>query len=235
MKPYQSVVIQDCGEPLVPLPLEQFAVLTPHPYQVLGAPYGDRSPYWLRASVVQALVRAQEHLQAMRPGWRIQIFDAYRPIPVQQFMVDYTAHELAQKQGLDFETLPPSEQDGILNQVYQFWAIPSLDPKSPPPHSTGAAVDVTLMDADGQPVDMGSPIDEISVRSHPNHFEQSFDPKSQHFHANRCLLRQVLIQSGFQQHPNEWWHFSSGDQLWAWLKMQASSEQFWARYGRLDD
>lgn len=231
MKPYRQVLIQECGEPLVPLPLEQFAVVTPHPYEALGAPYGDRSPYWLRASVAEALRKAQQHLQTIQPGWHIQIFDAYRPIAVQRFMVNHSAQELAQQQGHIFAQLSESAQQAILSQVYEFWALPSLDAKTPPPHSTGAAVDVTLVDEQGHPIDMGSPIDEISARSHPNHFQQSTDPKHQQFHKHRTQLRHILNQVGFQQHPSEWWHFSLGDQLWAWLTMQAGGEGCSARYG----
>lgn len=229
MKPYQKVTIQECGEPLGPLPLDRFAVVTPHPYQALGAPYGDRSPYWVRAGVAEALLQAQCHLQTLHPGWRIQIFDAYRPIPVQQFMVDYTTQELAQQQGQNFATLPLSEQEVIRTQVSQFWATPSQDPTTPPPHSTGAAIDITLVNTAGQAVDMGSPIDEISARSHPDHFAPFADRDSQQFHAHRCHLRQSLSQAGFQQHPNEWWHFSLGDQLWAWLSQTSP-----ARYGNAE-
>ena len=40
MKPYQKIPILECGEPLVPIPLEQFAIESPHPYEKLGASYG---------------------------------------------------------------------------------------------------------------------------------------------------------------------------------------------------
>jgi D-alanyl-D-alanine dipeptidase len=82
MKPYQQVPILESGEPLVPLPLAQLAVVSPHPYMALGAPYGDRSPYWVRQGVLDALLQAQDRLTQAQPGWRLQIFDAYRPIPV---------------------------------------------------------------------------------------------------------------------------------------------------------
>ena len=234
MKPYQTIPIQDCGEPLVPIPLESFSVVQPHPYQVLGAPYGDRSPYWLRTSVVEALLQAQALLQESQPGWQIQLFDAYRPIPVQRFMVDYTAHELAKQQGLEFTELSDLERHTLLTQVYQFWALPSTDPNTPPPHSTGAAVDITLVDEAGHPVEMGSPIDELSERSYPDYFQQFSDLSSQHIHAHRCQLRQALVLAGFQQHPNEWWHFSKGDQLWAWLSSQVNEQLQIAYYGCAD-
>jgi len=47
----------ECGEPLVPIPLEMFAVVSPHPYQHPEAPYGERSPYHLRQSVLNSLIQ----------------------------------------------------------------------------------------------------------------------------------------------------------------------------------
>lgn len=234
MKPYQQIAIEECGEPLVPIPLEEFAVVTPHPYEALGAPYGDRSPYWLRQSVVAALQQAQQSLQQTHPGWRIQIFDAYRPIPVQHFMVTHTAQTLACERGLALEQLSETAKRALLEEVYQFWALPSPNPKTPPPHSTGAAIDLTLVNELGQPIDMGSPIDEVSARSHPNHFQSFTDTVSQQIHANRRLLRHCMTAAGFQQHPNEWWHFSKGDQLWAWLTSQTTGQSQTAHYGRAD-
>lgn len=231
MKPYQQIEIVECGEPLVPIPMQELAVVTPHPYEALGAPYGDRSPYWLRQSVVVALQQAQQQLRKTHPSWRIQVFDAYRPISVQQFMVDYTAQALAHQRGLLLEQLSAAAKQVLLAEVYQFWALPSHDPKTPPPHSTGAAIDITLVDGVGQPVEMGSPIDEVSARSYPNHFQQFADAASQKFHHNRNLLRACMSSAGFQQHPNEWWHFSYGDQLWAWLISQATGDPHTARYG----
>ena len=32
-----------------------------------------------------------------------------------------------------------------------------------------------------------------------------------------------MIKFGFVQHPNEWWHFSYGDQLWSWLSKQGNA------------
>lgn len=214
-KPYQRIPIQDCGEPLVPIPLEQFSVVEPHPYEVLGAPYGDHSPYYVREGVLRALLQAQKHLQFQKPGWQIQIFDAYRPIAVQQFMVDYTYGQLLET----WHSKHPAEQmppkDELINQVYQFWAAPSHDSATPPPHSTGAAIDITLVDELQQVVDMGSAIDEISERSYPNHFADK--PDGHAFHQHRVILSDAMHAAGFRQHPNEWWHFSLGDQLWAWL------------------
>jgi zinc D-Ala-D-Ala dipeptidase len=122
----------------------------------------------------------------------------------------------------------------LWEQVYQIWAVPSFDLTTPPPHSTGAAIDLSIVDTNHQPLDMGSPIDEMSDRSKPNYFEKA--PTGQLFHQNRELLRQVMATTGFQRHPGEWWHFSWGDQLWAWICLENNLMlSAVARYGRLVD
>ena len=234
MKPYQQIPILECGEPLVAIPLEMFAVESPHPYQQLGATYGERSPYHLRQSVLNSLLQAQAQLQLRHPGWRIQIFDAYRPVAVQQFMVDYTFASVIRAQGLTPDQLSEAQRRVIWEQVYQIWAVPSLDAATPPPHSTGAAVDVTLVDDTGKTVNMGSPIDELSARSHPDYFANSADPLEQQYHTHRQLLWDVMRSAGFQRHSGEWWHFCLGDQMWAHLTNQADPTNFVvARYGRV--
>jgi D-alanyl-D-alanine dipeptidase len=251
LKPYQQIPILDCGEPLVPIPPEQFAVETPHPYVAIGAPYGDKSPYYLREGVLARLIQSQRSLQSQHPGWRIQIFDAYRPIAVQQYMVDYAFTQTVKQQGRAVEDLSETDRQAILEQVYQFWATPSPNPATPPPHSTGAAIDVTLVDAAGTPVDMGSPIDELSMRSYPDYFAHPPDPEWTEslpgnqilsesdrltIHQNRQRLRQVMTATGFCQHPREWWHFSFGDQLWAWqLNQDNPGKRQIARYGKVKE
>lgn len=236
MKPYQQISIIDCGEPLVPIPLEIFAVEISHAYQKLGAPYSRSktdSPYYLRQGVLDSLIAAQTYLQQQHPESKIMIFDAYRPVEVQQFMVDYTCAEIAKSQGYKLP-VPEDKRQDILEQVYQFWAVPSLDPATPPPHSTGAALDVTLVDKNHQPIDMGSAIDEISPRSYPDYFANSNSAEEQQYHRNRELLREAMFAAGFKQHINEWWHFSLGDQMWVWLTNQdGNTNQFVAKYGRV--
>lgn len=238
MKPHHQVPIVECNEPLVSIPPGLFALEDPHPYVKLGAPYGAKSPYYLRHSIVEQLISAQTYLQQHHPTWRIQIFDAYRPLAVQQFMVDYTFQATVQAQGLRLDELTKTQQQAIAQQVYQFWAIPSLDPTMPPPHSTGAAVDVTLVDEDSRPIDMGSPIDEMSLRSYPDYFSPTFVEKNDRpseetashrpnliFHHNRQYLREAMTSAGFLQHPNEWWHFSYKDQMWVWLTQQQNLDK----------
>lgn len=224
MRPYHKIPIIESGETLVEIPLELFAVETPHPYEKLGANYGVNSPYFLRETVVKKLIAAQKTLQLLHPGWYIQIFDAYRPVAVQQFMVDYSFAQALTETGINKSDLSPQELAAIWQQVYDIWAVPSLDMNTPPPHSTGAAVDITLVNNHGEVVNMGSPIDEMSERSYPDFYIS----KNSEYHQLRQLLNDVMLKAGFQRNPREWWHFSYGDQMWAWLSHQPT-----AIYGRL--
>nr|WP_017305966.1 M15 family metallopeptidase [Spirulina subsalsa] len=234
LKPYQQIPIVECHEPLAPIPREVFVLPPIHPYAALGADYQGRSPYFLRQGVIQALEQAQQALQGEHPQWKILIFDAFRPISVQQFMVDYSFQTLLQQRGLTEAQLSEGEKQDLWQVVYELWALPSSDPATPPPHSTGAALDITLVDAQGNVVDMGSEIDELSARSHPDYYASAQTPPEQTYHQHRQLLHRIMTQAGFRRHPREWWHFSLGDQLWAWLgKQDDPGFDAIARYGRV--
>jgi zinc D-Ala-D-Ala dipeptidase len=243
MKPYQHVSIDECGEPLVAIPPTLFSLQSPHPYACLGAPYATISPFCLRQGVLNSLVQALSALHQQYPQWQILIFDAYRPVVVQQFMVDHTFAQVAKAEGKDPAALSLEQKQQIWRQVYQIWAIPSHDPLTPPPHSTGGAVDITLVDAQGNPIFMGSEIDELSQRSQPDYFANVAadlhssavaQAQAQQADQHRQILHQAMCSAGFQRHPGEWWHFCLGDQMWAWLSQQQGEVTATARYGRAD-
>ena len=240
LRPWSPIPILESGEPLEPIPASLLR-LEPHPYGALGAPYGAQAdPFRLRSGVVQQLLAADQHLAELRPGWRLLIFDAWRPLAVQRFMVAQAIGEQCRLQGVDPQ-VPSAALAAIVAEVGRFWAPPSEDPATPPPHSTGAAVDLTLAGpkdpaGEGAPgefhqLELGAPIDAIGAVSEPDHFAAAAlaDPSSgaATWHDRRQLLRQVMETAGFAQHPNEWWHFSLGDQLWAWRTGAQA-----ARYGR---
>ena len=212
MRPWSDRPIQDCLESLEYLP-PQLLRIEPHPYASVGAPYGQgKDPFRLRSGVVRRLLQAQDLLRQRAPELCFAIFDAWRPISVQAFMVNYTIDQLCRERGVDRED-PRQEADlqTVESEVGRFWAPPSRNP-----HSTGAAVDLTLATDAGELLAMGSPIDAIGVVSEPDYFANTSDPAEQLFHQRRELLRTVMASAGFAQHPNEWWHYSYGDQLWAW-------------------
>ncbi|KGG15147.1 D-ala-D-ala dipeptidase [Prochlorococcus sp. MIT 0602] len=216
------------------MPVELYC-LEPHSYKSLGAPYGDSvSPWMLRGNVVDRLLAAQKHLKEIDRHYSLAIFDAWRPIRVQQFMYDYAINQECLARGVNRkENANSLELKEVFETVSKFWAEPSLDLASPPPHSTGGAVDLTISCAKGIPLDMGGEIDCIGPVSEPNYYIRQKEfidhPDYLLWHSRRVLLSDAMKKSGFVQHPHEWWHFSYGDQLWAWVKnLQA------AHYGAVE-
>lgn len=218
MREWESISIADDGEPLVALDPAHFSFEAPHPYVKLGAPYDGFGPWFLRKSVCKRLHDAQRRLNTHKPGWKLHLFDAWRPLAVQQFMVDHTDARLRRE-------APELTDAARLERVLTYWAPPSDDVKRPPPHSTGAAVDLTLMDDTGAQLDMGAPFDEPTERSWPEHFAKTNVP----VHQRRMLLARVMRDAGFVGHRQEWWHFSFGDRAWA-REMDFAT----ARYGRAE-
>ena len=201
MRPWSSIPIEDCGEPLQALP-PALLRMEPHPYMALGAPYGaSGTPFKLRLGVVQRLLDAQQQLVEHDPGLRLSIFDAWRPIAVQAFMVHHSIAELCRERGVEVRSGDAFDQ--VVADVGRFWAAPSRDPMTPPPHSTGAAVDLTLSSSDGTPLAMGGEIDAIGAVSEPQHYAGREDSDAQRWHQRRQLLADVMGSAGFAQHPNE--------------------------------
>ncbi|CAI1499215.1 D-alanyl-D-alanine dipeptidase [Serratia quinivorans] len=112
-------------------------------------------------------------LAARLAGFSLLVFDAYRP---------------QQAQALLWQACPdPQYVTSTLTGSH---------------HSRGVAIDVTLLDADGVALDMGTAFDEMSERSHP--FYPDFPPEVQ---RNRLLLNAVMAAGGFRGIASEWWHF----------------------------
>lgn len=186
-----DILIQECFEPLCDIPKDgRFVFTNPHPYKALGAPYEkSESPFMLRESVLLSLKEAAKILYKEHPGYKFRIFDAYRPFAVQKFMVEYTAQKYCKRvHRIVFEKANETIQQESLDYALQIFAKPDMSPETPPPHSTGAAIDLTIVDMQGRDLPMGSEIDEVE-NAHPDAFKDSFDPKEQIFHKNRMILK----------------------------------------------
>lgn len=77
------------------------------------------------------------------------------------------------------------------------------DPRRGSPHSMGAAVDLTLVDArSGRALEMGTGFDDMRVQSHHGH--QGVSAEAQ---RNRALLLGIMTAAGWDFYRNEWWHY----------------------------
>ena len=185
----------------------------------------DRNPpYWqriegatdrllLRASVAEKLQTVNQ--RAASAGLELFLSDAWRPRAVQVYFHDvWMPRELMRRD-------PSLSGARLVEEVERYWAAPSADENSPAPHATGGAVDLTLRWKDGETLWMGSLFDDVTALAARDRFESltpdNFSFSDQEARANRRLLHWLMVEEGFAGHPEEWWHFSWGDQLWAAL------------------
>lgn len=142
---------------------------------------------WLHRDAARRLEEAASRLAAARPDLSLLVLDALRPQRVQERM---------------WKALEGTE-------LTQYLAHPVRGSI----HSFGMAVDVTLVDANGRELDMGTPFDDLTERSHPVLERELLDRgELRRDHVdNREVLRDAMIGAGWLGITREWWHFDGGD------------------------
>jgi zinc D-Ala-D-Ala dipeptidase len=106
-------------------------------------------------------------------GLSLKIFDGYRPLSVQKKF---------------WEILP--DERYVAN------------PEKGSRHNRGAAVDLTLIDKDGNEISMPTPYDDFTEKASRNYMDLSSQ-----IIINRKFLEDLMIKYGFEGLPTEWWHF----------------------------
>jgi len=132
----------------------------------------DCSACYLRLKTAYALIEANNRF--MKKGYRIKLFDCYRPIDIQKKMWQIV-----------------SNPDYVAN------------PKKGSIHNRGGAVDITLVDASGKELDMGTSFDYFGIEASHN-----FDNLSEEVKNNRRLLRKGMTKYDFKIFESEWWHYN---------------------------
>ncbi|OGG59521.1 hypothetical protein A3C89_01005 [Candidatus Kaiserbacteria bacterium RIFCSPHIGHO2_02_FULL_50_50] len=207
-----------------------------HYYQERMAPYHMRIPgsipmLLVRREVATRLSVANTYLRNV--GLELFVFDAWRPQAVQHFCrnVWFPAH---------MRNLHPEWQPERINEeVERFWAHAvkteeEIDTSGPPPHATGAAVDLTLQTTTGQHLSMGSGFDDFTDVSRIDAFEHPSGRGGRIVRENRRILSGVMHDLGFVGHPNEWWHYSFGDQAWAIAHARMTGKHVPAHFGAVN-
>ncbi len=204
----RDIAVEDCGESLVEVSERDF-VLEPM-YFKWG--HNESETMELRSGVIEKLREAQRILrERMGASWKLKIWDGFRTLNTQQLLFDEYYRELEAEN-------PDWTDEEIKDAVQTFVSFPSHDPNFPAPHNTGGAVDLTILDADGEELDMGTPFDEFTERAFTAHFAELEEEGSERIHRNRMLLKEIMEEVGFTNYSEEWWHFSYGDQAWALAK-----------------
>jgi D-alanyl-D-alanine dipeptidase len=110
----------------------------------------------------------------IKKGYKIKIFDCYRPLDIQKRM---------------WKIVP--------NPKYV------ANPSKGSIHNRGGAVDVTLVDATGKELDMGTTFDFFGIEA-----AHSYPDLSEEIIKNRKLLKKIMGKKGFNSLDSEWWHYS---------------------------
>ncbi len=145
----------------------------------------------LTADAARALKSVSNELNVK--GYRLKIFDAYRPVSAVKHFTLWGIEDLDLRMKPFF--YPELEKQELFRKGY----IASRSS-----HSRGSTVDLTLLDMrTGREVDMGSPFDLFSEVSHSDYRGITAEQ-----YDNRMLLQSAMIRNGFVPIDCEWWHFT---------------------------
>lgn len=147
--------------------------------------YEDLHEAYLYPDAMTSLQKAQQQLKAEHPSYSLIVYDAARPMSVQQTM--WNAVKGTPKY---IYVSNPAHGGGL--------------------HNYGLAVDVSIVDEQGKPLPMGTPIDYLGKEAHITAEEQlvAQGKLTEAERQNRLLLRRVMKNAGFRPLPTEWWHFN---------------------------
>ncbi len=130
-------------------------------------------------------------------GYRLKVFDAYRPACAVRRFVFWGIEDT------DVRMKPYFYPDLEKQELFKRGYIASQSS-----HSRGSTVDLTLLDMrTGKELDMGSPFDLFSEISHPD-YRGITDEQ----YGNRMILQKSMVRNGFLPYECEWWHFTLADE-----------------------
>ena len=186
LKALRAVPIQDSGEPLVDL--REFC-----PNVVLQP---GCLPF-LRETVARMVNQVQDTLPS---DHRLAIGTCLRTLEDQRRIRDHFIKEMGEKN--------PDWSKATLNRMLNRMVAPP-DDVSPPPHTTGGALDVGVCGPDGAALDFRSPTE--GWDGAPTYSHKLSDTAR----SNRLMLIAAMEGAGLTNYVGEWWHWSWGDQGWA--------------------
>ena len=121
-----------------------------------------------------------------------------------------TAQELFAKDGYTIVIYDAYRPYSVTVAMYEKYQNPTYvaRPRFGSDHNRGAAVDISLLNSSGEPVEMPSPMHTFNATSHRNSRQMSKEAK-----ANMEYMTQIMRSCGFTTINSEWWHFSDSDAL----------------------
>lgn len=202
-----SIPIIECHEAMIDVKDQAELQYGSPPETPLTAPHYTL----MRKTVYDKLCLSQKDLP---PGWRFRLYEAFRSIEVQQMLFDEEYKLTAKRLSAHSHAEIFHETTRLVSPVINFDGSVNI-----PPHNTGAAVDVELLDGDGQVVDMGMEAKDC-IFVDPELCMTDYPVLDSAIKKNRRILCDIMEAHGFVNYPTEWWHYSYGDRYWAYHKNQ---------------
>lgn len=160
----------------------------------------------IRRDVYHRLLRVQQRLPQ---GYRLRLYEGLRSLAMQALLFEQEKQRVrARHPALDDEQVH-RQATVIVSPTVHLDGSPNI-----PPHSTGGAIDMEIVDAAGEVIDFGMEVRDW-VRVPPEFCAPVHASLTEVAAQNRRLLARVMGLEGFVNYHNEWWHFSYGDRYWA--------------------
>lgn len=140
-------------------------------------------------------------------GYKIMLRCGYRPLSLQKKRYLWMYNKIKKKN-------PTWDEIKLSSETSKCVASPNIIP----PHSTGGAIDVSIIDNYGHQLAMGTRLGQFNELTYTDSSKISSQVKN-----NRKLLIKVMSKAGFINYPTEWWHWSYGDRYWAAVKKEKFS------------
>ena len=198
-----AVPIQENGDAFIDLKDQNQLLYGPSPEIPNNTDYSK-----MRKTVYEKILKAQALLPK---GIRFCIYEAYRSLALQKTLFD-------NRYRLISNHYPSWTHEQIFEETTRLVSpIINLDgTKNIPPHSTGGAFDIYLIDEKDQPLDMGIHPKDCLENDDGSLSQTNSTIISPEAKANRTIMNTALEAVEFVNYPTEYWHWSYGDRYWAY-------------------
>lgn len=198
-----SIPIHESHEPLVDLREQSLILFGPSPEIPNNSDYTK-----LRESVYRKLIEAQKTLPS---GLQFCVYEGYRSLKLQHKLFDDRYSQLKQEH-------PNWDYEQLFHETTKLVSpVTNLDgSRNIPPHSTGAAVDIYLVDTNKKIVDMGIKVSDWMQDRDGSISKTDSSKISEVARQNREIMSSALTKVGFVNYAGEYWHWSYGDRYWAY-------------------
>lgn len=220
-KEINKIKIEENFERLIPASYLPEKIIVDSFYFKIGIK-GAIPEVYVRETIMKKLIKAADLLPK---GYKLLVYDGWRPYQVQKKL-----HDLLLKKYKD--KLTNRELKEFINK---YVAPPSKDEKSPSPHLTGGAVDLTIINDKGIVLDMGTKFDHLGPKSNTFYYEDKLNlglklsQNEKKILENRRLLFNIMTNQGFTNFPEEWWHYDYGNQNWIYFSGEDEKPAFYGK------